>query len=172
MKLLSEEHAKVLADTKLLYPNWGSTAHTKADYLDTLIEGPEVSILDFGSGTGSLSQALPIHDITEYDPVGENSELPVGSFDFVVSIDVMEHIEPEYLDQVCLYQETVANKGIIHYINTRPAVKKLADGSNAHLIQEPVEWWTDYLDNAYSPEFEREMTDVVGGSFWVMYTRR
>ena len=173
MKLLSDEYRQVLRDTKEQHPNWGSTAHTKAEYLDTLIDSIDDSILDYGSGTGSLADELLIHNIEEYDPaITGIDKVPPGSYKYVVSIDVMEHIEPEYLDNVLHHQMVLAKEYIIHYISNCPAVKVLSDGRNAHLIVQPVQWWVDHLDAAYGPAFERVMTDDVGGSFWVKYRRR
>lgn len=59
----------------------------------------------------------------------------------VCCIDVLEHIEPEYLetvlDELCRLTEGIAFLSI----DTGPAVKTLSDGRNAHLIQQPMNWW-------------------------------
>jgi hypothetical protein len=58
---------------------------------------------------------------------------------------VLEHIEPELLDNVLDDLKRCALKGVFLTINMRPAYKTLADGRNAHLIQKPIEWWLPKL---------------------------
>lgn len=59
----------------------------------------------------------------------------------VACIDVLEHIEPEYLDGV-LDELARLTEGVAFLsIHTGPAVKVLSDGRNAHLTQQPMSWW-------------------------------
>lgn len=59
----------------------------------------------------------------------------------VACIDVLEHIEPAFLeavlDDLCRLTEAI----LFATVDTGPAVKVLSDGRNAHLIQEPMSWW-------------------------------
>jgi hypothetical protein len=45
------------------------------------------------------------------------------------------------LDDVLDHIRSVSRLAAIFTVATRPAVKILADGRNAHLIQQPLEWW-------------------------------
>lgn len=106
-------------------------------------------VLDFGAGKGRLADGLAEHLpedaeiwMYRYDPaIPAWSVLPDGTFDLVCCIDVLEHIEPQCLDDVL---DTLASK-TGHYafltVHTGPAIKVLDDGRNAHLIQEPPQWW-------------------------------
>ena len=62
-----------------------------------------------------------------------------------MSLDVLEHIEPECLDAVLDHMARLTQKAILLTVTTIPAAKNLADGRNAHLIVEPPEWWIPKL---------------------------
>jgi 2-polyprenyl-3-methyl-5-hydroxy-6-metoxy-1,4-benzoquinol methylase len=61
--------------------------------------------------------------------------------DIVACTDVLEHIEPDCLDDVLKDIRRCTKKVAFLLIATRPAIKVLADGRNAHLIQQPYTWW-------------------------------
>ncbi|MGB5630948.1 MAG: hypothetical protein WBM57_16390 [Woeseiaceae bacterium] len=76
-----------------------------------------------------------------YDPgVPEYSD-PPSPAEMVVCIDVLEHIEPEMLDNVLDHLEELTEKFLFATVHTGPAGKILPDGRNAHLIQKPPTWW-------------------------------
>lgn len=107
------------------------------------------SIIDFGCGTGSLKKALEHkYDFVEYDPGIEGKEtLPDEPCDMLVCTDVLEHIEPEYLDETLEAIDRLYTKCAFLVIACNPAKEILPDGRNAHLIQEPPEWWMKKFDN-------------------------
>lgn len=95
-------------------------------------------VLDYGSGKGRLAKALPF-PIKQYDPaIGPDERAPS---DIVVCTDVLEHIEPECLDDVLDDLFGLCREVAFLVISTRPAHKSLPDGRNAHLIVEPFQWW-------------------------------
>lgn len=76
-----------------------------------------------------------------YDPAVERfSERPEPA-EMVACIDVLEHIEPELLDNVLNDLERVTEAVGFFSVHCGPAGKVLQDGRNAHLIQMPPEWW-------------------------------
>jgi hypothetical protein len=102
------------------------------------------TILDFGCGKGSLKPTLlgldPTLSVLEYDPAIPGKDvMPSSPVDFFVALDVMEHIEPAYLDDV-LNQISGMAETFLLKISLRPAEKFLPDGRNAHLIVEPAAW--------------------------------
>lgn len=102
-------------------------------------------ILDFGAGRGRLAKALRGYEVRCYDPaVPKFSALPEPA-DLVVSSDVMEHIEPEYIDNVLDYIRSLTRKVFFVVIATRAAVKNLPDGRNCHILLRDRNWWLDAL---------------------------
>lgn len=106
------------------------------------------SLLDYGCGSKrSLLRVLaPGHQVRYqgYDPgVPEyHSKSPA---DLVVCIDVLEHIEPELLDNVLADLQSLSPSFAFFTVHTGPAIKMLSDGRNAHLIQKPASWWLPLL---------------------------
>ncbi len=108
------------------------------------------SVLDFGCGKGALKQALatsaPDITVLEFDPaVPGKDSLPTQPFDLLVALDVMEHIEPDYLTGALATMRDLAPKGVVLKIALIPANKTLPDGRNAHLIVESKVWWQEQL---------------------------
>ena len=107
------------------------------------------SILDFGCGKGnvveSLKEAYPNLKVYGYDPGREGLDALPDNVDMIISTDVLEHIEPELLDETLLDLARRTNKVMYHLIACHPAKKSLSDGRNAHLIIEKPEWWKNKL---------------------------
>jgi len=119
------------------------------------------SILDYGCGKGSLKEELlknGFSDIREYDPAIEGKDKIPEPADLVVCTDVLEHIEPDYINSVV---ESIKSKGIkclFLVVSTRPAKKKLADGRNAHLIIQPLSKWLPLLSAGWEVIDYREFS--------------
>lgn len=108
------------------------------------------SVLDYGAGRGTLAEALkPLVSaavrISEYDPAVPRIEALPTFADLVVSTDVIEHVEPDKLDDVLAHLRMLARKAVFVVIATRPSGKVLSDGRNAHLILEQDAWWAERL---------------------------
>ena len=103
------------------------------------------SILDYGAGKCKLAEALSHLMVNSYDPSIPAIADPPEPADLVVCLDVLEHIEPELLDNVLDDLKRLAIKGVFLTVSTRPAGKFLSDGRNAHLIQKPANWWLPKL---------------------------
>lgn len=109
------------------------------------------SVLDYGCGKGTLAAALPF-PIWEYDPAIVGKDRAPVARDLVVCTDVLEHIEPELIDVVLADLARCTRKLGFFMIHIGPAMKVLADGRNAHLIQEPPEWWLGRLKTLFVVE--------------------
>lgn len=107
------------------------------------------SILDYGCGKGYLGKALPF-PIWEYDPGVPGRQESPRAADIVVCTDVLEHIEPAQLGAVLGHIHHVTKKIAYLVIHTGKSSKKLADGRNAHLIQQPKEWWKNVLSKVFN----------------------
>ena len=126
-----------------------------ADKVRELMASDAVAgVLDYGCGQGALRQALDL-DIAEYDPAIPGKDRLPSPADLVVCTDVLEHIEPDLLQNVLAHLHSLTRKLLLATISTRPAVKTLPDGRNAHLIVESPDVWRQWL----SPYFDiREWT--------------
>lgn len=106
------------------------------------------SILDYGAGKGYLAKALHV-PIWEYDPAIPEKAAAPRPADLVVCLDVLEHIEPDKLLPVLGDLARCTKRLGYFVIHTGPSSKSLADGRNAHLIQENKGWWRKRLDRVF-----------------------
>lgn len=102
------------------------------------------SVLDYGAGKGNTTAAFKNQYsnlvVYSFDPVTFPNPLP-ESVDLVYSSDVLEHVEPELIDDTLNDLCRIATKYQYHLIACHPAKKSLSDGRNAHLIIESPNWW-------------------------------
>lgn len=111
------------------------------------------TILDYGCGKANQYYKEDIHNQSFYgimpslyDPaVKEFSKLPAGTFDAVISTDVLEHIEEDDLDDVLKQIFSKANKFVYLGICNMPAHAILPDGRNAHVTLKSFDWWIDKI---------------------------
>lgn len=104
------------------------------------------SIIDYGCGSGSVVQYLKetFDDVEGYDPcVKKYSTYPSRTYDVLISMDVLEHIEPETLDENLKSISNLFTKSAYLDIHTGSSPTFLPDGRNAHLIQEQPKFWRD-----------------------------
>lgn len=107
-------------------------------------------VLDYGAGKGRLRDELdwlvPWElEVRRYDPGVPHWAAPAAPARFVACIDVLEHVEPGLLPNVLDDLRRVTAETGLFTVHTGPAGKMLADGRNAHLIQEPARWWLPQL---------------------------
>lgn len=120
-------------------PHYGVSGHKWAPMVKQLAGG-STDILDFGCGKRTLEKALGF-SIQNYDPCIPGLDATPEPASVVVCGDVLEHIEPECLDDVLDELRRLIREVGLFTIATGPAKKYLPDGRNAHLIQEGAQWW-------------------------------
>jgi 2-polyprenyl-3-methyl-5-hydroxy-6-metoxy-1,4-benzoquinol methylase len=76
-----------------------------------------------------------------YEPADPSCCEPPEPCEFVACVDVLEHIEPNLLDNVLDDLKRVIVKAGVLTVSTVAAKRLLPDGRNAHLIVAPMEWW-------------------------------
>jgi FkbM family methyltransferase len=113
--------------------------------------------LDYGCGKQTLAAALPDLRVIGYDPAVPGLDAPPQPADLVVCTDVLEHVEPELIDNVLDDLCRVAKKAAFVTVATRPAVKTLADGRNAHLTVQPLAWWRASFESRFDIVEVREL---------------
>lgn len=157
--LISEEYRRQNAELHRRNKKYGSAGHAWTDRVMALLEDSE-SYLDYGCGKGQLADAIAERVkikgfVRKYDPVTQPA-MPVPA-DFVSCCDVLEHVEPENLDNVLEHIASLTMKRGLLVISMRPSNKRLPDGRNAHLIVEGEKWWLARL----APYFETEVVPPI-----------
>ena len=150
-------------------PTYGAGGHQYLPKVEEIVKRnwPILSCLDYGAGKGTFrkhfGQRYPFIPCQNYDPVTWRQDPRPA--DLVVCTDVLEHIEPDYLENVLNHLKLLTLKVGFFTIATRPANKFLPDGRNAHLIQEPSDWWLERIESRFRVPVwnveEREIQTVV-----------
>lgn len=149
--LISEDYRQLNADLHETgkYGQWG---YREADTVKRLIKKYGCNnMLDYGAGNGTLSLRMPI-PCHNYDPALPfyADEPPLAKFDLVNCGDVLEHIEPEYLDNVLAHIKSYVGKVAYFVIATAPdGTKTLPDGRDPHLIVQDGSWWINKIENYF-----------------------
>ena len=150
MKTISEEYILQLAKLHDQKASFGDAKGLKQSEKYIKRYNPE-SVIDYGCGKGgvtlALQEAYPNMRVVGYDPGNSTyAAKPEGTFDMLISTDVLEHIEPVFLENVLRHMNGLFNKVAFFIIATSPAKKFLPDGRNAHLIVENPGWWKPLLE--------------------------
>lgn len=150
MSLITEEYRQMQAELHK-NPNYGVSSTIFAPIVDLVIEDHQLTeLLDYGAGKcrlrDSLTQPVKYYPYEPSNPEMSNKPEPR---ELVCCIDVLEHIEPDCLDDVLDDLQRLTLKYGLFTIHTGPAQKILPDGRNAHLIQEPWSWWQKKLENRF-----------------------
>lgn len=146
--LITESYREL---NKLLHkasPMFGTSGKRYAGITRQLMDDYESSdVLDYGCGKRTLEATLGF-PIANYDPCIPALSARPDPHDIVVCTDVLEHIEPDCLDEVLADIRRCTKKVAFLLVATGPAIKYLSDGRNAHLIQQPYGWWKASFDQA------------------------
>jgi hypothetical protein len=125
-------------------------------------------LLDYGAGKGRLGETLKSMglnpEITHYDPAIKQWSAHPSPKECVACIDVLEHIEPDLLDNVLDDLKSLTSKVGVFTVHTGPAIKTLPDGRNAHLIQQKSNWWIPKIIS----RFELLVFQSTGNGFFVV----
>lgn len=144
--LITSQYAKLNAQLHAERPDYGTSGQRWAQVVANLAERVRAGhILDYGCGKQTLAAALTSWRVVGYDPaIDALSAAPLPA-DVVVCTDVLEHVEPHCIDDVLDDLCRVTQKAALITVATRPAVKVLADGRNAHLTVQPFSWWKEHF---------------------------
>lgn len=166
--LISDEYRRMQEDLHR-NPDYGVASVGYAPLVAEILKQVRATeMLDYGAGKGRLGQTLRQHiqgslTIHHYDPAVPEWSAPPAPCGFVACIDVLEHIEPHLLDNVLDDLKRVTVGVGIFTVHTGAAVKVLPDGRNAHLIQQPPEWWLPKI----MQRFELMQFGRMPQGFWI-----
>ena len=150
-------------------PNYGTASIGYAPLVKDLLDAAKAkSLSDYGAGKKNLFGALQRLGKTDYEYLPYDPAFPEYGppqpADLVCCIDVLEHIEPDYLPAVLTDLRTITRRLGLYSVATGPAQKFLVDGRNAHLIQQPTSWWLPKL----CEHFEIHQLQRTAEGFWVV----
>ena len=132
------------------------------------------SLVDWGCANGNLLNRVQadfpgIQASAGYDPGNPAYDVvPAGTYDCLVSCDVIEHFEPNQLDESLKLMQSKFSRAAFLIIACYPAKKRLPDGRNAHLIQQPPAWWLP----KFLARFELMTFNRMEMGFWVVVDRK
>jgi len=157
--LISPEYVEInkqLHDDK---PKFGTSGYLYAEFVEQICDAVKSQdVLDYGCGKRTLEFAL-CRPIQNYDPAVPSCAARPRPADVVVCTDVLEHIEPECLDDVLRDLFDLTQKIILLAIHLTPAHKHLSDGRNAHLILESPKWWEDKVSRYFKVTRKYQVED-------------
>jgi len=161
--VISDQYKEMNKQLHADKPEYGADAQKDAAGVVKFARKSESKIiLDFGCGKGALKPAIallaPDLTVLEFDPAIEGKDqLPTEPVDLIAAMDVMEHIEPEYLTGVLESMCALKPRLVIMKIALTPAKKFLSDGRNAHILLQPPSWWRAQLDQYFQVRNAQEM---------------
>ena len=145
--LISEEYRQQQADLHAT-GQYGIVGREFApDVARIMAQLDATELLDYGAGSRlSLKRGLDElgvsgYEYRPYEPAVPEYAGEPSPCSLVACIDVLEHIEPELLDNVLDDLKRVTGAVGFYTVHTGPAIKTLPDGRNAHLIQQGPAWW-------------------------------
>jgi hypothetical protein len=143
--LITDEYRKLNEKLHETNKGYGTSGHKWAQTIAGFAKMVGTTdVLDYGCGKSTLAQNLPF-TINQYDPAVAKYSADPEPADILVCTDVLEHIEPDLIDNVLEHIYNKTKKACFLVIANRPAKKTLEDGRNAHLIQKDEEWWLSKL---------------------------
>lgn len=149
--MISDDYIKILKELNGV-GNFGKRTKMPKYLAEFISAIKPLSILDFGCGSGNLvatmTELYPNMSIQGYDPGNNlfNQNIDLVKVDLLVSTDVLEHIEPEFIDDTLKFLST-KSRYFYHLIALAPSSTVLPDGRNAHLILESPAWWRNKFTN-------------------------
>ena len=172
---ISEQYRKIQQELHQ-NPNYGVASLLFAPIVAELIKKARIeSVSDYGAGKKNLLKGLQqagVNSLTyrPYDPAFPEYG-KAQSADLVCCIDVLEHIEPELLENVLRELSSLITKFGFFSIHMGPAGKFLSDGRNAHLIQQPSSWWLPRICQ-YFEIMQMQTHQLMGHGIWLIVQPR
>jgi len=172
MKTISEKYKKIQSELHFSDKYYGRASIEFSPIVAGIMDHFKIDkISDYGAGKKRLLDALTKLKKSPrlyfpYDPVFPEYGNPKPA-DLVCCIDVLEHIEPELLDNVLEELKNITTNLGFFTVHLGPSRKILSDGRNAHINIMPMDWWL----NKFSERFDIVRVSehsIMGPGFWVV----
>lgn len=167
MTIITEEYRELnrqLHEQKAGYGTSG--AHWRA-MVRPLSHWGRKRILDWGCGVATLSKSLgPAYSVTNYDPCIPGLDAEPEPHPVVVCGDVLEHVEPDLLDNVLAELRRLTQEVAFFVIALQPSSRFLPDGRNCHLILESPDWWRGKIEAAGFTVKQQKPAERTHGLTW------
>lgn len=107
-------------------------------------------LLDYGCGQNKIKEQLatmaPDLEVASYDPaVPEYAALPQPT-QFVVSTDVLTHVEEQYVPNVLKHICSLVQVGACLTIGIAPSRRALPEDLRVHVTVRPTSWWMPKIE--------------------------
>ena len=174
MSVISEEYRALLTQEHIeANEKWGTTAQGMVPRIMSFVQRTDhKTILDYGAAHGGFRKKLakqhPEYNVIDYEPGRVDASAAPEPCNMVICVDVLEHVEPDCLEEVLNDLQRVVLDKAYFQVATRKAVKILKDGRNAHLIVEPFDWWEPQISSRFNI-LEKKVTR---GSFEVYLEKK
>lgn len=165
-RLISPEYLKQQQEMHARYEYGVASKHYAPIVAKVMNQYGVTELLDYGCGRGALAQTLMAKKMVEhafrvqhYEPSMPHWAAAPEPTEMVACIDVLEHIEPDLIDNV-LDDLRRCTKSIGAFtVSTEPAMKTLDDGRNAHLIIQPSAWWLPKIQQRFDLQVFQRLPD-------------
>ena len=159
-KYISNEYlAKIVDFRENKYKEWGGAIKGKVPKIyQRMLDEDCKSVLDYGSGNSDFKKAIekfyPDYNfkIVEYEPSIPALNVDPTECDMTICVDVLEHVEPDKIDNVLSHIQEKTNKICFLSICVVEAHGKFNDGTNLHVLVKPAEWWIEKLEEKFEIE--------------------
>jgi len=149
-KLISDEYKKQLEEMHKNKEGFGANCKKYVGHLMDLLKSLDThDVLDYGCGKGMLQQNMPFL-IKQYDPAIKVHSLDPEPADLLFCGDVLEHIEPDCIENVIEHMASKTKKIALIVVSGNVAKKTLPDGRNAHLLVKDGAWWFSKISEYYT----------------------
>lgn len=166
--LITEQHRQRQAQLHR-DPRYGAGSGAARLVAQVIQQVGTTELLDYGAGKGGLGQTLksllaqPLQ-VRHYEPARPEWAAAPQPAAFVACIEVLEHVEPELLDNVLDdLQRVTVNQGFFS-IQTATAPGTPAPAGAEPTILQPSRWWLPRLMS----RFELVVFQRVAQGFWVV----
>lgn len=155
--LITDDYARENARLHAVDAKYGAEGYLWAYHVAgiALMEDCD-TILDYGCGKGTLVKVLRERvrfGLREYDPGVPGKDNRPAPADLVVALDVLEHIEPDFVGDVINDLAKLAQKKLFVVVSTKPSKRIMSDGRDTHLSLHDDAWWHQrFIDRGFTVE--------------------